>query len=113
MVFAVLGGDDRMRRLCRLLTSDGHTVRPFALERALPEGPGILLTNPPYGDRLLDAAQAEALYRGMGRAWRGEKDWRFYVLTSSLDFEKSFGRRAAKRRKLYNGSIPCQLYMYF
>ena len=84
-----------------------------ALERVLPEGPGILLTNPPYGDRLLDAAQAEALYRGMGRAWRGAKDWRFYVLTSSLDFEKSFGRRAAKRRKLYNGSIPCQLYMYF
>lgn len=84
-----------------------------ALTRALPEGPGILLTNPPYGDRLLDAAQAEALYRGMGRAWRGAKDWRFYVLTSSLDFEKSFGRRAAKRRKLYNGPISCQLYMYF
>ena len=69
--------------------------------------------NPPYGDRLLDAAQAEALYRGMGRAWRGAQDWRFYILTSSLDFEKSFGRRAAKRRKLYNGPIPCQLYMYF
>ncbi len=84
-----------------------------ALERPLPEDRGILLTNPPYGDRLLDAAQAEALYRGMGKAWRGAKDWRFYVLTSSLDFEKSFGRRAAKRRKLYNGSIPCQLYMYF
>ena len=49
----------------------------------------------------------------MGRAWRGAKDWRFYVLTSSLDFEKSFGRRAAKRRKLYNGPISCQLYMYF
>ena len=74
---------------------------------------GIILTNPPYGDRMLDAAQAEALYKGIGRAWRGAKDWRCYVLTSSLDFEKSFGRRASKRRKLYNGSIPCQLYMYF
>ena len=88
-------------------------TRADALERDLPQGPGILLTNPPYGDRLLDAAQAEALYRGIGRAWRGAKDWHFYVLTSSLDFEKSFGRRASKRRKLYNGSIPCQLYMYF
>ncbi len=65
---------------------------------------GIILTS---------AAQAEALYRGMGRAWRGKKDWSFYVLTSRLDFEKSIGRRAAKRRMLYNGSIPCQLYMYF
>ena len=88
-------------------------TREDALTRSLPEGPGILLTNPPYGDRLLDAAQAEALYRGMGRAWRSAKDWRFYILTSSLDFEKSFGRRATKRRKLYNGPIPCQLYMYF
>jgi putative N6-adenine-specific DNA methylase len=84
-----------------------------ALERSLPPAPGILLTNPPYGDRLLDAAQAEALYRGMGRAWRHAEGLKVYVLTSSLDFEKSFGRRAAKRRKLYNGRIPCQLYMYF
>ena len=61
----------------------------------------------------LDAAQAEALYRGMGRAWRHAEGLKVYVLTSSLDFEKSFGRRAAKRRKLYNGRIPCQLYMYF
>lgn len=79
----------------------------------LPQEKGILITNPPYGDRLLDAAEADRLYRAIGSAWRKEADWRFYILSSSLDFEKSFGRKAAKRRKLYNGMIACQLYMYF
>ena len=83
--------------------------------RTLDLGPekGVLITNPPYGDRLLDAREAEQLYRAIGKRWRGEGDWRLYILTSSLDFEKSFGRRASKRRKLYNGMIQCQLYMYF
>ena len=84
-----------------------------ALTRDLPEASGTLITNPPYGDRILNAAQAEALYRAMGRHWKGCSDWKFYVLTSSLDFEKSFGSKASKRRKLYNGMIPCQLYMFF
>ncbi len=84
-----------------------------ARKLTLPEEKGILITNPPYGDRLLDAAEADRLYRAIGRAWRGSKDWRIYLLTCNLDFEKSFGRRASKRRKLYNGMIQCQLYMYF
>ena len=84
-----------------------------ARKLVLPPEKGVLITNPPYGDRLLDAREAEMLYRAMGKLWRGEKDWRLYVLTSSLDFERSFGRRASKRRKLYNGMIQCQLYMYF
>lgn len=84
-----------------------------ALTLALPREKGALLTNPPYGDRLLDVAEADRLYRGMGSRWKGAEDWRLYVLSSSLDFEKSFGRKAAKRRKLYNGMIQCQLYMYF
>ena len=79
----------------------------------LPPEKGVLITNPPYGDRLLDAREADQLYRAVGRRWRGAADWRLYVLTSNLDFEKSFGRRASKRRKLYNGMIQCQLYMYF
>ncbi len=79
----------------------------------LPKEPGVLITNPPYGDRMLDLREAEELYRALGKGWRRETDWRMYILTSSLDFEKSFGRRASKRRKLYNGMIQCQLYMYF
>ena len=79
----------------------------------LPEEKGVLITNPPYGDRLMDTREAEQLARAIGKNWRGSRDWRIYVLTADLDFEKSFGRRAAKRRKLYNGMIQCQLYMYF
>ena len=77
------------------------------------EEKGVLITNPPYGDRLMDTREAEQLARAIGRSWRGSRDWRIYVLTADLDFEKNFGRRAAKRRKLYNGMIQCQLYMYF
>ena len=79
----------------------------------LPEEKGVLITNPPYGDRLMDTHEAEQLARAVGKNWRNAKDWRCYILTSDLDFEKSYGRRAAKRRKLYNGMIQCQLYMYF
>jgi putative N6-adenine-specific DNA methylase len=79
----------------------------------LPEEKGVLITNPPYGDRLMDIREAELLVRAVGKSWRGSRDWRIYILTSDLDFEKNFGRRASKRRKLYNGMIQCQLYMYF
>ncbi len=79
----------------------------------LPAEKGVLITNPPYGDRLLDAREADRLYRAIGKSWRASKDWHIYVLSSSLDFEKSFGRRATRRRKLYNGMIQCQLYMFY
>ena len=89
----------------------------FSLQDArtleLPAEGGLLLTNPPYGERILEAAEAERLYRSIGVRWRKAQDWNFYILTSNLDFEKSFGRKASQRRKLYNGMIPCQLYMYF
>ena len=76
------------------------------------EGKGIIMANPPYGERLMDVKQAEDLYRNLGRIWRKLDDWSFYVLTSDLDFEKCFGKKADKRRKVYNGMIQCQLYMY-
>ena len=79
----------------------------------LPEEKGVLITNPPYGDRLMDTREAELLARSIGKSWRSARDWHLYVLTSDLDFEKNFGKRASKRRKLYNGMIQCQLYMYF
>jgi len=84
-----------------------------ARKMSLPAEKGVLITNPPYGDRLLDAREAEQLYRSIGKSWRGAEEWRLYILSSNLDFEKSFGRRAVKRRKLYNGMIQCQLFMYF
>lgn len=74
---------------------------------------GTLITNPPYGERLLSVKEAEELYRTMGKVFERAKGWSYAVITPDDDFEKCFGRRADKRRKLYNGMLQCQLYMYY
>ena len=74
---------------------------------------GTIVTNPPYGERLLDRESAEELYRAAGSAFRRLENWQMYILTSSEAFPKLFGRRADKVTKLYNGMIPCYLYQYF
>ncbi|MBQ7118313.1 MAG: class I SAM-dependent RNA methyltransferase, partial [Clostridia bacterium] len=74
---------------------------------------GTLICNPPYGERLLDLKQAEDLYKSMGKCFRQQKGWSYSIISPSEDFEIFFGRKADKRRKLYNGMIKCQLYMYF
>lgn len=73
---------------------------------------GLLLTNPPYGVRLEDRPQAEALLRSMPGAFRGLSTWTFGVLTDHEEFERLIGQEASKRRKLYNGSIQCTLYRF-
>ena len=74
---------------------------------------GTVICNPPYGERLMEVKEAEELYRTMGRVFPRERGWAYYIISPSEDFEKLFGRRADKRRKLYNGMIKCQYYMYF
>jgi len=74
---------------------------------------GTVVCNPPYGERLLSVAEAEQLYRDMGRAFAGLAPWQIYIITSHPQFERLYGRRADKTRKLYNGMIPCTLYQYF
>ncbi len=79
-----------------------------------PEGErGVVLCNPPYGERLLDVQQAEELYRVMGRVFVPKPGWSYGIISPHERFEELFGRPAAKRRKLYNGMLKCQLYMYF
>ena len=78
-----------------------------------PDRRGSIVCNPPYGERLLTPEEAEALYREMGRVFDGFLPWQIYVITSHPAFEKCYGRRADKIRKLYNGMIPCNLYQYF
>ena len=74
---------------------------------------GQVVTNPPYGERLLEQEEAGALYRRFGHAWREfPPKWRTLVLSSHPEFERYFGRKADKRRKLYNGMIACQLYQF-
>ena len=78
-----------------------------------PESPCILLTNPPYGERLMDQAHAEELCRTLGRVLPQREGFGSYIISSQEGFEELFGRSAIRRRKLYNGMIRCTLYMYF
>ncbi len=74
---------------------------------------GTLITNPPYGERMLDIREAERLYHIMGEKFVSKYGWSYGVISPDEEFEKCFGRKADKRRKLYNGMIKCQYYMYF
>lgn len=73
----------------------------------------IVFCNPPYGERLLEIKEAENLYREMGKVFEKREGLKYYIITPHENFEQLFGRRADKRRKLYNGMIKCQLFMYF
>ena len=90
---------------CRFQVAD---VKNFAAQKD-----AIVLTNPPYGERLGDAEEAAKLAGTLGEVWRAQQGAGLYVITADAAFETHFGQRAVKRRKIYNGMIPCQLYMYF
>lgn len=77
------------------------------------DGYQTIITNPPYGERLLDVKSAEELYKVMGERFIMGKGKSYTIISPDDDFEKIFGRKADKRRKLYNGTLKCQLYMYF
>lgn len=72
-----------------------------------------MICNPPYGERLLEIKEAEQLYRTMGKVFPADPDKKYYVISPHEEFEHIFGRTADRRRKLYNGMIKCQLFMYF
>lgn len=74
---------------------------------------GTIMCNPPYGERMGEKHECEELYRAVGKSFSRFDGWSFYILTSNEDFEKLFGRRADKRRKIYNGMIKCNIYQYF
>ncbi|MGE4484977.1 MAG: class I SAM-dependent RNA methyltransferase [Oscillospiraceae bacterium] len=74
--------------------------------------PGVIITNPPYGERVMEHADAEKLYAEFGRAARKLVGWKSYILSSHTEFERTFGKTADKKRKLYNGMLKCDLYMY-
>ncbi len=74
---------------------------------------GCVICNPPYGERLLDVNTARAIYKTMGQVFESKRGWSYSVITPDEDFEKCFGKKADKRRKLYNGMLKCQLFQYF
>ena len=74
---------------------------------------GRVVTNPPYGERIMERREAEDLYRAFGKAWAKFPDrWQLFLLSSHTEFERTFGRPADKKRKLYNGMLKCDLFMY-
>lgn len=74
---------------------------------------GFIICNPPYGERLGEIKEVEVLYTQMGKAFSKLDTWSYYIITSHLQFEKFFGRKADKKRKLYNGMILCNYYQFF
>lgn len=73
---------------------------------------GVIVTNPPYGERLMEKREAERLYTDFGKAFSRVKGWDLCLLSSHTEFERCFGALAGKRRRLYNGMIRCELYIY-
>jgi putative N6-adenine-specific DNA methylase len=74
---------------------------------------GYIICNPPYGERLSETNEVEELYRTMGQTFSQLDRWSFFILTAHSGFQQSFGKKATRNRKLYNGMIQCYLYEYF
>jgi putative N6-adenine-specific DNA methylase len=74
---------------------------------------GVLIGNPPYGERIGERREVEETYRDLGKVCQDLDTWSVFILTSHKGFEKFYGRRADKKRKLYNGRIECDLYQFF
>ena len=74
---------------------------------------GVIVANPPYGERLGDKETVHELYRQMGELYRPMTTWSKYILTADLEFERYYGAPATKRRKLYNGALRTDLFQYW
>ena len=74
---------------------------------------GTIVCNPPYGERLGTLREVEQLYKEIGVHFSSLSPWQVYVITSHPGFERFYGRKADKVRKLYNGMLPCYLYQFF
>lgn len=94
---------------------DGH-IKFFVKDArriVKPDRRGSIICNPPYGERLLSEEEVRLLYRDMGRTFEGFDPWQIYIISGHPEFERFYGRSADKKRKLYNGMIPCTLYQYY
>ena len=74
---------------------------------------GVLLSNPPYGERLSEEKEVRALMSSLGKTFRSLPDWNAYILTSLPEFERYFGKSADKKKKLFNANLVCGFYSYF
>lgn len=74
---------------------------------------GVVITNPPYGERMGEKQEVHRLYRDLGSKFSEFKTWSVYVITAEEEFEKLYGKKADRKRKLYNGRIKVDYYQYY
>ncbi len=74
---------------------------------------GTIVTNPPYGERLMDKENVNGLYKTLGKVYSKLDNWSLFLITSADGFERAFGRRADKNRKVFNSDLECRIYEYF
>ena len=79
----------------------------------IPDRKSLVVTNPPYGERLMNGEDLTKLYQTMANVFQPSQQTAYYIISSAEDFEQGFGRKADKKRKLYNGMLKCNLYQYF
>ena len=84
-----------------------------ATKLPLPTERGVIVCNPPYGERMLEQRAAQQLVRSFGRHLKFADQWNKYIISSEPEFEHWFGKQATKKRKLYNGRLQCNVYMYY
>lgn len=78
-----------------------------------PSDYGILITNPPYGDRIGKKEGIKKIHKALGDKFGKDKTWSSYIITSNVDFESQFGRKADRKRKLFNGDIKVNYYQFY
>ena len=83
-----------------------------ATKRDLPAETGVIVCNPPYGERMMEQRSAQRLYQALGKHLKYADGWQKYIISSEPEFEHYFGKRADKKRKLYNGMMLCNLFQY-
>ncbi len=97
---AEVAGDIKFRRVA---IKDLHMADDY----------GVLIGNPPYGERISELSEVEQIYRSLGEKYRAYRTWSYFILTANEQFETFFGARASKKRKLYNGNIKVDYYQYY
>jgi len=111
--------DEEVLGLCRVHAKtagvfDHIEINRADIKQALNGDPkGILVTNPPYAERMGEKKEVEVLYRKMGNIISPLNGLKAFIISADMSFERFYGAKADKKRKLYNGSIKCNYYQYF
>jgi putative N6-adenine-specific DNA methylase len=92
-----------------LITFKQMQVKDFTTTKEF----GVIVGNPPYGERLGEKRAVEQMYKEMGQAFAPLDTWSIYMLTSHEGFEELYGKPATKKRKLFNGFIKTDFYQYW